>query len=472
MQFLGLSITRTKQVGTLQPVDNRGGWWPLIRESFAGAWQSNIEVSLTNVLSHPTVFACISLIASDIAKMRLRLVELDTDGIWSETFSPAYSPVLKKPNRYQTRIAFVSSWLISKLAYGNTYALKQRDNRGVVVALYVLDPNRVTPLVAPDGSVYYQLSRDDLSRQPDNSVMVPASEIIHDLWNTLYHPLVGLSPIYACGLAATLGLRIQTNSANFFTNGARPSGVLMAPGAISQANADAIKAYWQTEFTGENGGKVAVLTQGLKYEPMSFPADKSQTTEQWRETALAVCQCFLVPAYKVGAGPPPAYNNVEALNQDYYSQCLQILIESIELLLDEGIGLAEGKIDGRTLGTEFDLDDLLRMDSATMMTTISAGVGAGVLAPNEGRLRLNYRPVEGGDTPYLQQQNYSLAALDARDKNPPPSALTTPTPPALPAATEDTDDTDIDEDVEKDFDVLFHRSLMTQVEEMVYAAQS
>jgi phage portal protein BeeE len=59
--------------------------------------------------------------------------------------------VLRKPNRYQNRIKFVETWIASKLLHGNAYILKERDNRGVVVALYVLDPHRVKPLVAPDG---------------------------------------------------------------------------------------------------------------------------------------------------------------------------------------------------------------------------------------------------------------------------------------------------------------------------------
>jgi phage portal protein BeeE len=40
--------------------------------------------------------------------------------------------VLRKPNRFQTRIQFLESWALSKLSRGNTYVLKQRDNRNVV----------------------------------------------------------------------------------------------------------------------------------------------------------------------------------------------------------------------------------------------------------------------------------------------------------------------------------------------------
>jgi HK97 family phage portal protein len=425
-------------------VSTRGGWYSIIREPFTGAWQRDVEVRLVDVLTHPTVFACVSLIASDIAKMRPRLVALTGDGIWSETESPAFSPVLRKPNRYQTRIQFFKSWLTSKLAYGNAYILKQRDARRVVTALYVLDPNRVTPLVAPDGGVYYSLKEDHLSSQPQPEVTVPASEIIHDVMHALYHPLCGVSPIHACGLAATLGLKIQTNSANYFANGGVPSGILIAPGAISQAQAETLKTTWETNYGGSNYGKVAVLGDGLKYEPVEFNSQNTQSTEQWQDTAKAVAAAYHVPAYLVGAAEPPAYNNIQSLTQAYYSQCLQEPIESIELLLDEGLGLAEGKIEGRTLGTEFDLDDLLRMDSATLITTLAAGVGAAIYAPNEARRRVNLPPVDGGETPYLQVQNYSLSALDKRD-----SAQLPPASPAVvaqPAPVDEDEDEDEDED--------------------------
>lgn len=39
----------------------------------------------------------------------------------------------------------------------------------------------------------------------EEGLTVPASEIIHDRMNCLFHPLVGISPIFACGLAAMAG---------------------------------------------------------------------------------------------------------------------------------------------------------------------------------------------------------------------------------------------------------------------------
>lgn len=438
MNVFGLTITCTKApVGLMSP-KSRGGWYPIIREGFAGAWQTNtINTNIADVLSHPTVFACITLIAGDIAKMRLELVREEDNDVWAPTESPSFSPVLRTPNGWQTPFQFFQYWMISKLKTGNTYALKRRDQRGVVDALYVLDPQMVRPLIAPDGSVFYELHTDHLSTLPAN-VVVPAREIIHDLFNPLFHPLVGVSPLYACGIAAILGMKIQANSTHFFGNGSQPGGILTAPGPISDTSAKRLKEEWEKNFGGANRGRVAVVGDGLKYEAMAESADKSQLNEQWDSASQAIAVAFHVPWYLVG-GPMPPYNNIQALNVQYYTQCLQPLTTAIEQVMDAGLGLSPDKIGGVRLGTQFNINDLLWMDSATMMDVISKGVGAGVLKPNEGRARLNLGPVQGGNTPYLQVQNYSLAALDKRDQaGPPVTPLASPAP--TPAEDDDPDD--------------------------------
>jgi phage portal protein BeeE len=156
--------------------------------------------------------------------------------------------------------------------------------------------------------------------------------------------------------------------------------------------------------------------------------------EQLGLSAKMVCSAFGVPAHMVGAADPPSYNNIESLNQQYYAQTLQKHFEAIEILLDEGLGLTE--VVGKTYGTEFDLDDLLRMDTATLVDSESKAVGAGIKMPNEARSRLNLPPVVGGQTPYLQQQNYSLAALNKRDTQANPFApAQPPEPPPQPDTT-------------------------------------
>lgn len=422
------------------PHDRGNWWWPIVREPFTGAWQRNMEQRKESILTFSAVYSCVTLIASDIAKMRIKLVEQDRPGgIWSEVEVPAFSPVLRRPNKWQNRISFIQQWIVSKLLHGNTYVLKQRDNRGVVVELYVLDATRCKVLVGPEGDVYYELNKDNLSGIVGENVTVPASEIIHDVMVPLFHPLVGVSPLFASSLPAAHGLEIQKTSSRLFQNDSQPGGILTAPGAVDRETALRIKEHWEQNFTGENRRRVAVLGDGLKYERMALTYAEAQLIDQLKWDETNVCTSFHVPAYKIGVGPMPTHDNIEALNLQYYEQCLQGLIESMELLLDEGLGLTE--VRGKTYGVELDVEEgLLRMD---MERKIRSAVESlkGLSTPNEARRKFDLKPIKGGDTVYLQEQNYSLEALAKRDASDDPfGKKKTEAAPAAKPAEDDADE--------------------------------
>ena len=386
----------------------RGAWSPIVREPDTGAWQHNEELRLETALANPTVFRCVSLIASDIGKLPLRLVAVDANGIWHETTSPAFSPVLRSPNRYQTPAQFFEVWMISKLLWGNTYVLKDRDARGVVTALTVLDPCRVKPLVAPDGAVYYELQTNELAGLPSTGgpVVVPAREIIHDRWNCAFHPLVGLSPLYACGGAARQGLEMQAASTSFFSSGGRPSGMLIPATEIDQKTIERLSATWHAM----GPGRTAILGSAMKYEPVSTSAAESQLIQQADWTAKTIAGCFGVPISMVDSSQQPPYANSEASALQYHSQCLQTHLTAIEAALDVGLELPA------PYGTEFDLDDLIWMDTATKTKAAHDAIAAGAMSPNEARRKyFGLGPVPGGDTPYLQIQYQSLEAAAKRD---------------------------------------------------------
>lgn len=447
-----LEKVKKKLKNYLAGVTTYASWPWRILEMNSGDWQRNIEYDTSCVMAYHAVFACTTLISGDISKLAINTVREDKNGIWVKQ-KAGKAAVLENPNNYQNRIQFMEHWISSKLSRGNTYVLKGRNNAGDVIRLYILNPDYVLPLVTPSGEVYYQLGVDNLAGIQSGGIIVPASEVIHDRFNCLFHPLVGLSPIYASGLAAYQGLKIQENSAKFFKNMSRPSGILSAPGAITDETAGRLKTDWETNYAGDNIGKVAVLGDDLKYYPLSVNAEDAQMIEQLKMTAEIVCGTFHVPKYMV-VGDPPSYNNIESLWQQYYSQCLQKLMEDAELCIDRGLGFEEGS------GVEFDISGLIRMDSKTAIETRTKAVGGGLETPNEARKKLNLPPLPGGDTVYLQQQYYSMEALAKRDAKDDPFASGNKATdnPALPAPADQNEDEPSEEENNKQLHEMFGKA--------------
>lgn len=403
--FAWLGFKKKEKILSAVP---QAGLWRRITESFAGAWQRNIEEKQGDTMTYPTLYACIFRISSDMGKLPFQVRKQDGE-IWRIIPGTDIEKLLLKPNHYQNSNQFREQWLLSKLTYGNSYILKQRGERGQVIGLYVLDPSKVIPAVSDSGEVYYQLSNDKLNKLPEDypldKLTIPASEVIHDRFMALHHPLVGVPPLAAANWAAVKNLKIMRNATDFFANSSQPGGLLTAPAGMSQKDADEVKAYWETEFSGTQSGNVAIIGADMKFTPFAMKSIDSQMIEQMKYSDEQICQPFGIHPFKVGIGTLPSGLGVDGLNQLYYSDALQAHIEAMEELLNEHLPLPD------TLTISLDLEPLLRMDEGKKAEVESKLVGAKIKTPDEGRVRFNLGGIAGGDTLWGQTQDVPLGVL-------------------------------------------------------------
>ena len=406
---------------SLHGVHSSNFWTQVFGSSgYHANFQTDEPLKREEITGFYAVLACVSLISKDMGKLGIQL-KRKQDGVLVGVDIPPRFRTLIKPNNFQTWQQFQEFWTSSLLLRGNTYVLKVRDVFGEVCRMVVLNPDLVKPLIDEKGNVFYQLSTDYLAQT--ESEIVPASEIIHDRINAFYHPLVGLSPIIACGVAAGMGQEIQKSQSKFFKNGSRPGGVIIVPGPITQEKAKAVSAQWNSGYSGENIGRTAILGDNMQYTQLGMTATDAQMIQHLEMSARVVCSAFNVPPFKIHIAD--AGKNPQESNEIYYSDCLQSHIEARENLLDDGLELKQFGVEAF-----FDLDALIRMDSSSKIAFLKEAVGSGLLSPNEARQKLGYLPVVGGESPVMQQQNYSLSALAKRDAREDPFA--TGTPPPLP----------------------------------------
>jgi HK97 family phage portal protein len=366
------------------------------------------------------VFACITIIAGDIAKLPPLIYRTLPNGAREPAPMHPANRVLNYPNSYQTRVDFWGQFMSCALYAGNTYVLLVRDQRGVVSEMHILDPRRVRVSVAPDGTVYYNISGIVELAELLDVEYIPARDIMHHRLLTLHHPLIGITPLYAAGVSAMTGQTIQQNSYAFFSNMSRASGVLTAPGKISADLATRLKSEWEQNFKGGQMGRTAVLGEGMKWEPLTISAADAQLIEQLRWNVEDVARCFRVPTYMLTDANRISFKNAEQLARQYYVQTLQYHIESIESRIDVAFDL-KGDV-----YCEFDLTSLLRMEFDARMAAYQTAIQSGVLAINEARKLEQLPPAEGGEEPLVQMQYRPLSMagepVNASPSTPPPAA--------------------------------------------------
>ena len=401
---------------------------PYIREPFTGAWQRNIACNDPLLMTFSGVYACIEIISADVSKLGLYLFRRQDDGSRKLVTNHPIAFLLRHPNDYQTQLELMQCVMISTLATGNAYLLKRRDQRGVVNALYPLDPHSVWPKIAEDGSIFYSMGGDLrlAGGLPQGAqVVAPASEVIHHRINPIGHPLIGTSPLIAAALSSTVGLNIQANSAALFGNMSQPGGILSTDKLVSPELAERMRQEWKKNFGGQNLGNVAVLGNGLKFDAgTAMKAVDAQLIDQLRWTIEDVARVFRVPGFMLGDLNKVSYRNSEQLQRTYYSGCLQFHLEALESRLHEGLELDDAT------EIEFDLDNLLRTEIDVRFDAYQKAINAGFYCINDARRREDLAPVEGGDEPLVQAQYVPLSAAIAKAEADAANAANPPAPPA------------------------------------------
>lgn len=419
-----------------------GGAGAGVREPYAGAWQNGGEIRTSqrkSPLAHSAVYTCINIISSDISKlpMKVKRPRVGAPGMEDHVNHPI-NRVLRNPNRYQTALQFLLYYFASKLWTGNVYVLLFRDSRGVVESMHVLDPSTVTPAVTKEGDVWYLVKANDLNKLAEDTY-IPARDVLHDRAMALFHPLIGVSPLYAAAVSANIGNSISSNSEQFFENMSRASGVLTAPGDIPPATADRLKKEWDGNYSGLGFGKVAVLGAGLEWKPLAITAADAQLIEQLRFTVEDIGRVYRVPSFMLGELAKQTYRNSEQSARMYYQGCLSHHIESAEQCFTAKFEMEGG------VRVMFDLSPLFRMESDVRYETHAKALSAGIKSINEVRAEEDLPPVKGGEEPRMQVQYVPISMTPMPGQ---PGATPTPAVPADPE--DDTPDDDVDSENDDD----------------------
>ena len=354
------------------------------------------------------VFTCVSILAQEIARLRItHYTDPDLNG-QNEMYRSDTSRLLRKPNKYQTSSDFFLAMMHSLLMNGNSYSVATRDSRNRVTSLTPLNPLAVQPHIIPDtGEIFYRIAITDMDIMGfDPRDFIPQRDMLHVRLFTPTHPLIGVSPLTACGASVSLGLTIQAEQTRFFQNQSKPSGLLTTPKPLNKEQAKRLSEAWAKGTRGDNSGKVPVLDNDLKFQQMSLSSAEAQLIEQYGLTKKDIAIVYRVPLYMVGEGESQ-FKTAEASQRDFVTRSLGFYIEHIEAALDAFFGF-----DGRTEFIEFDVErGIMRPEYNARIEGLTKGVQGGIFSPNEARKNEGLPAKEAGDNLFMQRQNVPIDML-------------------------------------------------------------
>jgi HK97 family phage portal protein len=386
-------------------------------------WQMGYNVDPSGGRS-AMVEACVAAYAQTIAMCPgSHWQHNDADGRTRVTNS-ALNRVIRKPNSYQSISDFMLN-LVYAMYDGNAYILATRNNRFEISELHLFNSRTSYAQVAANGDVFYSLQGNEIVENAlgVGGLVVPARDVIHIRLHCPRHPLVGESPMVAAALQLTAGAAALQQQVLFYANQARPSFLLTTDAILSVEQARDLRAIWDEQSKGLNAGKTPVLSGGLKAQPMAISSTDSQLADLLKLSDQALANVFRVPLQILGIGNN-AFSSTESLMQFWLASGLGFALNHIEEAFGNAF-LLKGQPDEYL---EYDTSALQRSSFKERVEAWATGTKGGVFARNEARADFERKPVEGGDEPWVQQQDVPLSVAFDNAKNPPPAPKPAPAP--------------------------------------------
>ena len=191
----------------------------------------------------------------------------------------------------------------------------------------------------------------------------PARDIYH-VKGLSSDGVVGYDIITLMAGALSVGMAAQRHGAKFFGQGSNMSGILQVPGHWNEEKLRNTAEVWKKTVGGmANAHKVALLQDGVKWQPYSISPEQAQFLQtrnyEIRGTVANITGC---PPHKLGDDSRTSHSSLEAENQSYLDECLDRWLRKHELEATIKL-LSERERASESHFVEFNRKALLRMSS-------------------------------------------------------------------------------------------------------------
>lgn len=373
------------------------GWYPDGNRSDAGE-----VVTEPGVLAISSVWACVNLLAGTIASLPLMVYRTNSKG--ERTLArnhPLFRILHDAPNYDQTAVDFWEFICASVELWGNAYARITRQN-GEITGLVPIRPDIMNVRRLENGTLEYRWSKDGKQFVETDQTMLHIRGFGGD-------PLGGMSTLHFGRHAFGLARAIDKAAAGTFSNGMLSQVALTFERWLSPEQRALAETKLAEKFVGaKNAGRPIILEGGTKAEALSIKPEDAQMLESRGFSVEEICRFFGVPPFMVGHTSKSTSwgTGLEQQTLGFQKFTLRRRLKRIEQACEKQLLTPEERARGLTI--EFNLEGLLRGDSAARASFYQSALTNGWMTINEVRALENMPGVEGGDVPRMQMQNVPI----------------------------------------------------------------
>ena len=338
-----------------------------------------------------SAFYCgVNQISNAVAMLPINIVKYDFDE--KQPIAHKLWQILNlSPDQKFNHFGAFKAAVESVIIQGNAYFFIERDERLNVKGLHLLNPDYVTPMPQEDGTVKYLVA--------GMREAVDAVNMIH-LWMHVDERFNGVSLLKYAYNTLTSSTDAEETANNFYRGGAGLNGVLKASATLTNEQKKQIRDSWQQAFqSGGNG--VAVLPQGLDYQPVSVSPEDAQLLESREFNVVEIARFLNISPIKLFQVDDVSYNSMESTQlyflQDTITPYVQIFVEEFNRKLFKPSEVGK-------LGVMFDLTNAMQTNRKELAEYYRTLLTNGIMSIDEirGQMGLPKLGTKAGDSHWLQ----------------------------------------------------------------------
>lgn len=383
-----------------------------LSDFFTGGMTAGVAVNKETALTISAVYACNRILSSSIASLSLGLYrQLPNGDIEPVTDIPEYDIVCSEPNSLYNKYTFDSTTMFHEGLHGNAYTKLYFGRGGRIAKMEIMKPDCVQ-IFYNEGTIYYIYDNPYSNKR----------ETLAD-WEVLHFKgisddgLIGKSPLQVAKSTFAMGIASNKYAESMYKNGGYMKGVVTGPDKLkSEQITELRRSFMSVMQDYENTASVAVLGGGMDYKQISLSPRDVEFIAASKLTVHDVCRYYGIPPHMVAEMDRATFSNIEHQSIELVMHTLRPIVKKREGELNRRI---LRKSDKATLFYRYNIDSLLRGDSAARAAFITSMLQNGVFNIDEARKFENMNQLPEG----IGKAHYRPLNMVEVGKEPDPTLL-------------------------------------------------
>lgn len=329
------------------------------------------------------IFAAVSRISNALSAMPIQLYKGS-----KPVFNDLNDVVSSAPNYLMTSCQFFKTMEACRSTAGDCYALKVYSAGSSIPRLDVLDPARVRPLIEKtSGELWWKI-------QPDEGPEM----YVHDFY-MVHVPFIstngigGISPVSVLFDTLKYSENIQEFNAKQLEQGVNSAIVLEAPANLGQDQKKAVVEDFMETYR-ETSGNILLLESGVQAKTLNLSPVDSKLFEVEKITRSKVAMVYNLPPHLLGDYSDTSFNSQEQQMLEFLMLTMLPIVTAYEQELNRKLLTVNQRKQGYHF--KFDMDAILRADSATQAEVYYKAVRSGWMMVDEIRFAKNLPALPNG----------------------------------------------------------------------------